>query len=124
MEINKDTLKRFRHDFSHLAKVLEDEFGVTIKLGNISYDNTGFKTSMTVVNGEGVDIQSMQLEKDFLNNCWKYGMIDTDLHRVFTYQGDEYQIVGMKPRSKKYPFVVKHLTSGKLSKFSKQIINF
>jgi len=61
-------------------------------------------------------------KEEFRANCYKYGLTATDFGREFTSQGETYTLCGIKPRSRKYPFIGRRI-DGKQYKFSKHILD-
>ena len=53
MEMSKSNINGFRGDFARAVKSLEEKYGVTINLGNISYNNAGMHTKLEVKNLDG-----------------------------------------------------------------------
>ena len=69
MEISIKKLKKFTKDFANIVKPLEEEYGVTIKLGTISYEEERFSTKMTVTNGRDPDdVARVAFDAD----VWRY----------------------------------------------------
>ena len=54
MQISSSNIKLFREDFKQAVKALEQKHGVSIALGNVSYDSNMFRGKMTVTNGSSV----------------------------------------------------------------------
>ena len=52
MKINKTTLKEFRVDFAKAVKDLEKQYGVHMKIGAITYEESQFRGKLTVNTGE------------------------------------------------------------------------
>lgn len=50
--LNKQKITEFRGEFAIAVQQLEKEFGVSISLGNISYNSEEFRTKMTVKTGD------------------------------------------------------------------------
>jgi hypothetical protein len=50
--INSNTLTQFRKDFTEAMLKLEEEYGVTIKLGTLTYDESSFRGKMSAIKGE------------------------------------------------------------------------
>jgi hypothetical protein len=50
MEIKERAIKQFRIDFAKAMKSLEEEYGVKVEIGNISYNSAGFHSRLEVKN--------------------------------------------------------------------------
>ena len=106
--------------FEKAEKKMGKELGVKISVGNISFstDNATVKIEVADI-GEGGEVQSREVV-DFKNYASMYGLKATDYGKTFKMRGTSYKIVGMKPRSKKYPIIVE--ADGKQYKVSADIV--
>ena len=113
--IDKETLRNFRNDFAEAVKDLEQQYGIVITLGRITFDATSFSGKLEAKEGESKD----QVNEDIFNKeCKKYGLDPEDYDRRFTYQGKEYTITGIYSRSNKYPICCLCLTDNKTYRFT------
>lgn len=93
------------------------EFGLKAELGNMTFRGSNVTSKLTV------SVESYDADKEeFRANCYKYGLTATDFGAEFTSQGETYKLVGIKPRSRKYPFVGERV-DGKKYKFTKHIVS-
>lgn len=100
--ISKDMLVSFRKDFKEAVKQLEQQYGVEIKLGNISYNTNNFHGKMEVFEiSDGKNAEQLQFEK----LCSLYGYKPSDYGREFVSQGDRFKLVGFKPQAQKFPYI-------------------
>jgi len=117
MNINKANLKNFRSDFATAMKSLEEEYGVSVSMKNISFTEDKFTTKLEVTNlsesGEVVD----STVEDFKKQARFYGLKVSDLGRTFVSQGRTFKVCGLKPSYRKYPVLAKSNT-GKTFKFA------
>lgn len=110
MNINTNTLRQFRGDFKQAIKALEAQYGVEIDLGSISYSDTKFTSKITVFNNEAGN-SGKQAEWNIyatrfgLNKDW-FGKT------VKLNSGTSATIVGIAPRSRKYPVLVETKDGG------------
>ena len=58
MQISSSNIKLFREDFKQAMKALEQKHGVSIALGNVSYDSNMFRGKMTVTNTNGSKVET------------------------------------------------------------------
>jgi hypothetical protein len=56
--------------------------------------------------------------KDFQKYAARFGLAATDLGREFRRNGTFFRIVGMKPKSHKYPVLAMNVSTGKTFKFA------
>ena len=61
-QFTSPTVKNFRNDFQNAVLELEKKYGVTIKLGTLTYDETSVRGKMTAIKG---DRSEMLKKEDF-----------------------------------------------------------
>lgn len=128
MEITDSNLKQFRKDFAASVKSLEEKYGVTLSLGNITYSPEQFTTKLTVTNGR--DIFSRE-ENAFDANVWKYqhlGLKKGMYNQIFIGKdGKKYALRGLNTRAPRYPLLITRLEDGEHRKagerFIREILN-
>ena len=113
--IDKKMLQEFRNDFADAVKTLEQKYGIVIELGQISYTATSFDGKIKCREGASKDDANAA---DFRHYCKMYGLDEDDYDRRFTYGGDEYVIVGIRPSKRKYPIACTQLKSGQTYGFT------
>lgn len=93
-----------------------EEFGLSVDTGNMTFtgDTVSFKTTVSV---DGYDAD----EKEFNRACYNFGLEPKHRGMYFQSNGESYELIAIKPRSRKYPFVGRR-TDGKKYKFGKFII--
>lgn len=64
MKMNKTTLPQFREDFAKAVADLEAQYGVKIRLGNITYNTNDFHTRLEVKNVGTDEASSKDLWED------------------------------------------------------------
>jgi hypothetical protein len=98
-------------------KTIEGDLGVTFSRGNGKYDSSSFnmKVTATIDNVDG-STQTPEMI-DFQREAHYYGLEASDLGTTFTQNGKTFEIVGLKPRSRKYPILGKD-RMGKTFKFT------
>lgn len=102
-EFTKAELQTFRKDFSETVTELEKKYGVSIKLGNISYNSSEF-TGKIVVTKDGVSPFHKHAECfNQLHNI--YGLSKDMLGKTFKTQGYELEFVGIDAKKPKYPCI-------------------
>ena len=102
----KQIRKYLEEMFDKVEKEIEEELNIKFKVGNISYSNEyatiKLEASDIGENGEALSKEAISFQKlaEF------YGLKASDLGKTFKVMGNTYKIVGLKPRSKKYPILV------------------
>jgi hypothetical protein len=107
MEMNDVNLNNFRNDFAKAMEELEKKYGVKVEMGRISYNEHEFSTKLNVTNATNDE----ELEKTKFMNAIapfaNYGLYADDYKKEFKIQGKTYQLIGVKPRARKNPLIIK-----------------
>ncbi len=108
MEMTKENFKAFRKDLKTAVAELEKKYGIVIGTGgSISYTDNSFSMKLTVTNGT----DASEAEKiEFANNIYavaSYGLTEKDYGRKFTNAKGKFVLVGIKPRSRKNPLIIR-----------------
>jgi hypothetical protein len=115
MEFNKQNLKSFRTEMEDALGKVGKKYGVTFNIGNIRFTSDTFSTTVKCY-GTATKSDTGKLEWD--KSCFMFGFEKTDFNKMFTMTGKKYQIVGIRPRSFKYPIVGKEIGGTKSFKFN------
>lgn len=99
MKITKDVLEKFRKDFANTVKDLEKQYGVSIKLGGITYEESSFTASLKV---ESPDTGKV----NWNNYCRYYNFSQDDFGKTFKDGSHTLKIVGINISAKKFPIQV------------------
>jgi len=122
MDIKGSNFKKFRNDFASAVKQMEAEFGVTIKMGGVTYepDGSAFVSKITVKNTQvnGVSFE----QNDFNKHCEHYGFEAKDYNREFTLNGERLKLIGFNPRAPKNSCKIVSLVSGSNYKCSENVV--
>ena len=113
MHINDKTLHDFGIDLRAALAPLQEKYGVTIKMGNISYTEERFTTKLTVTNGQTPD----EAERNaFDTDVWRYAHLGLErgmFNRIFlTPDGQRMAVRGFNTRSPKYPIIALRISDG------------
>lgn len=117
--INKQTLENFRQDFKKSMEALEKRYGFVIELGRITYTATSFTSKLEVHEGESKDDVN---EQEFKKYCHMYGLSADDYDRRFTFQGNDYIVVGIRPSKRKYPIACQQVQNGTTYGFTAEAV--
>lgn len=116
--IGKPECKIIREKVETAMREALAELGLKVKTGNMTFDGetVSFKTTVSL---ESFDAD----KKDLGLYGYKYGLGEEDYLREFTSNGGEvYELLTIKPRSRKYPFVGRRKSDGKRFKFGRYIL--
>lgn len=118
--MDRATLKAIRQAIEEVdLSEIEGQFDIDIRLGDAKfspYDGTAtFKLEISsVVDGE----VKTQEAVDFERYATSEGLEPSDLGKTVLLHGEEHELIGYKPRSRKYPFLAKRKRDGKVYKYT------
>jgi len=123
--ITKQKIQEMRKDINEALKAVAEKHNCTISGGNANYTTDSFSIKLSVVekSSDGSTVTKEQL--DWKSNAKFFGL-DVELlgKSVKLNDGTNYEIIGLKPRSRKYPVLGKNLSNGKTFKLpAESVIN-
>lgn len=107
---SKPLVQNLRIELNTLLAEFANKHGITASLGNARFTPSNVNWKFTLVSpGAGTsdgstptgDIYAL----NFLNKCHLYGMKKDDLNKTILLRGKLNKIVGLNPRSYKYPII-------------------
>ena len=104
MEFNKNDFSAFRENAKQALREVESEFGIEIKMGNISYSEEAFTCKLEVVRTD--------IDADFVNwkkNCMYYGLAEEDYNSVISIHNGKYKLKRFNNKKRKYPIVAESI---------------
>lgn len=115
--IDKPSLKVLR---PAIEKALNDAGieGVTFRLGSATYSpgsHATFKLEVSQINQDG-SVETKDAAEYHANAKW-FGLPEDGLGKIIVLRGDRYEIVGLAPRSRKYPVLVRRCRDKKTYKY-------
>ncbi|MFW6246761.1 MAG: hypothetical protein ACOC22_01100 [bacterium] len=123
-EFGKEEIKEIRTTLEELFEEIEMELGVKLSIGTIRYDRKSFSTRLeAVIPKEG----EFGLSKDEIT--WKnalkrrgifHGLSGDEYGQKRRINGKKYILLGISPRSKKYPSMTREISSGSIVKFTEK----
>ena len=115
--MDKDKIKEIRKDMDAALRVIGSKHSLAFEIGRITYSDNGFGARVEAVMTSNSGESKMAI--DFRDKCGKYGFVPEDLGKMFKdSSGNNYRIIGLKPRNRKYPIIAEKLNNGKSFKFS------
>lgn len=108
-------LKEIREDVNKALIEVGKKYNMQMHLGNISYDECGFKGKLiaTLNDIDGKHPTQVNFEK----YCNIYGLDVTDYNKEFTRSGKTFIVKDIKVSSRKYPILCECKQDGKMYKF-------
>lgn len=102
--------KEFRKDFNATMETLGKKYNITLRAGNITYDDNTFTVKVEAKRSD-VDVDKINF-MNALTYMERYGFKEDDYLKEFATRGTVYSIVGFKPGNK-YDVVIKRKSDGK-----------
>ncbi len=106
--MDSKTAVEIREKVEAFVQGLAKEYGLSPQVGRVTYnsDFARMKVEFGSLTDSGVPAA-------FIQDGAKFGIKASDYNRVFTaFDGKEYQIVGVRPRARKRPVIIKRLSDG------------
>ena len=128
MALTRSQVKTLHEKLNQALELIASEVGegVELKLGNGTYsgNNITFKLEVAVPNENGETISKEA--QDYLRCCKSYSLKPEWLNQTCNVLGSigEAKVVGLKPRSRKYPVLVEQVGTGKLYKVHANSVRF
>jgi len=118
---DRQNIRQINSEIESAIKSIAEKYGLEVKLGSTRFTNSNFTTKLQVATvGEGGI--TMSKEATDFNRYKSYLGIKMDLGQEFVRNGNTYTIIGLKPRSTKYPVLAK-CTDGKTYKLPVELVN-
>lgn len=110
-QMNRTVAGTYGKKIEQALVALGKELGVSITRGNGRFDakSLSFKVTVTLPAADG-SVETP--ETCAYNDMFRYDDdLKDGLNKIITYGGNQYKIVGAKPRSRKYPILVENINS-------------
>jgi len=118
---NRQNIRQINSELEAALKQVAEKYGLEVKLGNTRFTGDNFTTKVQVATVAEGGITMSKEATDF--NRYKTILgINMDLGQEFQRSGKTFTIVGLKPRSKKYPILAK-CSDGKTYKLPVDLVN-
>lgn len=118
---NRQNIRQINSELEAVIKQVAEKYGLEVKLGNTRFTGDNFTTKVQVATVAEGGITMSKEATDF--NRYKTILgINMDLGQEFQRSGKTFTIVGLKPRSTKYPILAK-CSDGKTYKLPVDLVN-
>ena len=123
-KFNRENLTGLRNLIEDALKSVSTKLNVQFKLGNIRYsaDTATCKLTCTTATAITPTLAPKDNKVEFEFFCRAFGLAPEDYEKIFPYKRNTYQIVGINPRAKGYPILVKRIPGGKQFKMPKELV--
>jgi hypothetical protein len=121
-EFNRQTVRELASALETTIKTLESQFGIKFNYRGARFtsSNITFKIEAAVV-GQGGEVMNKE-RQDYKNYAYHFQLDPAWLDQAFSWSGDTYKIVGLKPRCWTSPVLVTRVRDSKSFKMSKQMV--
>ena len=120
--ITPQKIQEMRKDIDEALKAVAEKHNCTIHAGSANYTSESFNIKLEVVENSSDGSTVTKEELDWKANASLFGLDVDLLGKTVKIQGKDYEIVGLKPRSRKYPVLGKDLSNGKTYKFPAEFL--
>lgn len=118
---NRQNIRQINAEMEAALKAIANKYGVEVSMGSTRFTGANFTTKVQVATVAEGGITMSKEATDF--NRYKTILgINMELGNEFERSGKTYTIVGLKPRSKKYPILAK-CSDGKTYKLPVSLVN-
>lgn len=120
--ITKEDLKKLRAELDAALPDIAEKLGMKLKVGNGSYDATTatFKIEAAMLDESG-KAQTKEA-RYFELYCEQFGLHKDDLNKTFATPTGGFQVIGILPRSYKFPILVKEISTNKEYKYPAEFV--
>jgi hypothetical protein len=106
---NLDTIKALVQN--HLDK-LRETTGIKFELGRLTYDSSTFTSTLTAKIAVGKTDFDLKRE-EYERYCGKFNIPKESFGKTFMFQGEEFQITGIKKYAERFPIIAQKASNGK-----------
>jgi hypothetical protein len=100
-QFDKASLKQVRREVDKVLSGLGETLGITLKIGNISYQDNTFTTRL-----EGSVSGFDQRSTEWADHFQKFDMEEDWFGKTLQYGDQAYKIVGLRPRARKQQILI------------------
>jgi len=117
MSFSKDEVKEIYEDMKKAMEQVEEKHGVNISpKGNVSYTENNFQMKFQVTANDGYSRE----EESYNKVAGAMGL--PPLYSKIQFEKDTFITIGLNPRAKKYPVIVKCTKTGNKYKMSEKLV--
>lgn len=120
--MDKQKAKLIRNAAETALAAVAEQFGVVITYKGGSFDPGQLTAKFEFAEVASDGVAQTREATDFKRYAKSFGLEPDLLGTSFSYSGDHYTIVGMKPRAPKFP-VIAERTDGKRFKFPADVVS-
>ena len=107
-QFNSKNIDRIREDVEQKLAEVSEKYGIVLTIGGMRYSASEITTRMTVKTittgiKEGESMKEASDRAEFTRYAASFGLKAEYFGQVVTIDGKRFRIVGLKPKSRKYP---------------------
>lgn len=115
-EITRPFLRDARDEIEAALSEFAEKYGIAVSVGNASFTPgpggyATFKLELATKTPAG-EVNTKQAA-DFNLYCYRYGLKPEHLNREISFAGRDYKIIGLMPKSSRYPLLAERVDDGK-----------
>lgn len=124
MAFTKEQVSKIHDDINKSLMEVGKKWGISITLsGTMRFTDNEFTCKLTGVQSEQGVEDNLQVEKaHFRKYCAKWGLTPEDFGQKMVIQGSEMELIDIKPRATKNPFVCRSIKNGKKYAVPKELV--
>jgi hypothetical protein len=116
MQISRELLRRLRPEIESALAGIGEKHGITLNLGNASFTDYDFTFKLKgAVTNTGDGRPAAAAEWDLYRS--RFGLQAVEFGTSFTTRSGDYTVVGIAPKSRKYPVIGASTIDGRKRKF-------
>ena len=118
---SKQEFKAFRVEVEEALKPLAEKYGAGVVAGNINYGpyDLGIKVEFKKLSTATNNVEQAEFE----TYCKMYGFKPEDYGKIYKgAKGKEYKLVGFNLAAPKYPFRIVDMSTGKVSRCTREFL--
>jgi len=112
-------VKDLREAIITVLNTVESQYGITFTFNNIRFSDNSFSTKLEARVGTN---SNEHAKAEWKQNSWAFGLSEHDFGKTFIHNDAGYTIVGIKPRSPKFPVIAMNHMDGKKYKMPVDLI--
>lgn len=120
-------LKTIRNDIETSLEDVAKKHGIVIKIGSIKYSADQFHTKLDAfipdINTQNMNARQIEGLKNLKNYGRFYNVTENDFGKTFTDgNGQKFKFIGLMPSRPKYPVIGEDVKTGKIYKFTENVL--
>lgn len=118
MAFQKEQVEQIHDEVNQALNQVGERYGVNIQIdGNVRFSSTEFKAKIIgFIPDPNVEDKLQAHKNNFEKHCHRFGLTEFDFRRQFHINGKILELVDIKPKATKRPFVCRSILNHKMYK--------